>query len=327
MADKSKIEWTDASWNPIVGCSIVSPGCTNCYAMKQAARIELMTIGENAARAADSRDARLGQIQSHYAGTTKQTNGGAVWTGKISEAPQHILTAPLRWKRPRRIFVNSMSDLFHESVPDAWIDRVFAVMALCPQHTFQVLTKRSERMRRYASDFHVAHDRDVCVRIADAASDWGDLYPGAIRKRWPLRNVWLGVSAEDRRRYAERKDDLRATPAAVHFFSFEPLLGKIDADYLGEWAIIGGESGPGARPMHPDWARAIRDQCAAAGVPFFFKQHGEWIGLPDDRGPISTPDDRVHQFDDGEVCYRVGKRRAGRLLDGVEYNAFPEAML
>ena len=142
MADKTGIEWTDATWNPIVGCSVVSPGCTHCYAMSMAARIEKMTPG------------------SHYAGLTDASKAGPVWNGRLALAPDHILTQPLRWQKPRRIFVNSMGDLFHEDVPDDWIDRVFAVMALAPQHTFQVLTKRAERMRNYLlRDPDVARDR------------------------------------------------------------------------------------------------------------------------------------------------------------------------
>ena len=134
MADKSKIEWTEATWNPIVGCSVVSPGCTNCYAMKMAARIEAMAIGQT------TKNGSPGLAPTHYAGTTQSSKAGPVWTGKVALAPDHILTQPLRWKRPRTIFVNSMGDLFHEDVPDEWIDRVFAIIALCPQHTFQVLT-------------------------------------------------------------------------------------------------------------------------------------------------------------------------------------------
>ena len=157
MADNTGIEWTDATWNPVVGCSIVSPGCTNCYAMQMAARIEKM------------------QPESHYAGTTKRVNGNAVWTGKVALAPDHILTAPLRWKKPRRIFVNPMGDLFHESIPDAWIDRVFAVMALAPQHRFQLLTKRAKRMREYCSDpatpFRVAKAMDAIKASASGAPD------------------------------------------------------------------------------------------------------------------------------------------------------------
>lgn len=308
----SKIEWTDETWNPIVGCSLVSPGCTNCYAMKQAARIELMTKGENASRDFDrrTRGEGLRPIVSAYAGTTKPSRGGPVWTGHVARASDATLTLPLRWKRPRRIFVNSMGDLFHESVPDEWIDKVFAVMALAPQHTFQVLTKRSKRMLEYMTApltgpwagrvVRVGWDDDVprpetavgwrmreAVRnmlltapgeSLNRAIDFMDRRDGGegdgFFRRWPLPNVWLGVSAEDQTRYDERVPDLLATPAAVHFFSFEPLLGPIRADYLGEWSIVGGESGPGARPMNVEWARSIVDQCRSAGVSCFVKQLG-----------------------------------------------------
>lgn len=291
MADKTCISWTDATWNPIVGCSVVSPGCTNCYAMRDAARI--VRCSEGAGRA------------SHYEGTIEPSKAGPVWTGKVALAPDRIVTTPLSWRRPRRIFVNSMGDLFHESVPDEWIDRVFAVMALAPQHTFQVLTKRSARMREYLSG-------EALRRVARAANRIRTV-DGLIG--WPLPNVWLGVTAEDQTRANERIPDLLATPAAVRFVSCEPMLGPVDLrnvspadkyeiDVLSgydfdqglvgprlDWVICGGESGPNARPMHPDWARGLRDQCAAAGVPFHFKQ---W-----------------------------GKRHAGRLLDGVAHLEFP----
>lgn len=361
MADKTGIEWTDATWNPIVGCSIVSPGCSNCYAMKMAARIEKM------------------QPASHYAGTTKTVKGNAVWTGKVALAPDRILTQPLRWTKPRRIFVNSMGDLFHEDVPDAWIDRVFAVMALCPQHTFQVLTKRSKRMREYLTDDYRAYfigksllDLLLAKQLPVKAIR-EDNYPFAIGadeedhriKTFPLPNVWLGVSAEDQARADEHIPDLLATPAAIRFVSAEPLLGRIDfelwLDVRGrimelpphikgkgitrglDWIIAGGESGPGARPMHPDWPRAIRDQCAAAGVPFFFKQWGELV--PDrmlenaaKRGLMMTANGEQLRADDATVraitngnfdfsgyqhFSRVGKARAGRLLDGRTHDAFP----
>lgn len=242
MGDKTGIEWTDSTWNPIVGCSIVSPGCTNCYAMAQAARIVAM------------------QPTSHYAGTTQPSKAGAVWTSKVALAPDHILTAPLRWKRARRIFVNSMGDLFHEAVPDDWIDKVFAIMARCPQHQFQVLTKRSKRMREYAT----------------IASDMGQhwLALREVDEIWPLPNVWLGVSAEDQARADERIPDLLATPAAVRFVSAEPLLGPIDFSRFGpvDQIIVGGESGTGFRPMQIEWAEDIMRQCREAGTAFFFKQ-------------------------------------------------------
>lgn len=273
MSSSSRIEWTDATWNPVVGCTVVSPGCTNCYAMKQAAR---MLDGNPKA--------------PHYEGTTRQVNGAAVWTGKVAMAPGHIVTAPLRWKKPRRIFVNSMGDLFHESVPDEWIDRVFAVMGAAPQHTYQVLTKRSRRMRDYIVARKSGKSRAVGIGFG-------------LRSIVPFNSevqppgwIWIGVSAEDQARADARIPDLLATPAAVRFVSAEPLLGPVDLanvfpdgrdeiDALSgfdwdqggycerlDWVIAGGESGPGARPMHPTWVRALRDQCAKAGVPFFFKQ-------------------------------------------------------
>lgn len=375
MADKTGIEWTDASWNPVVGCSIVSPGCTNCYAMAMAGRIE-----------------RMGGAP-HYAGTTQASKAGSVWTGKLALAPDSILTQPLRWKRGRRIFVNSMGDLFHEDVPDAWIDRVFAVMALTPQHNYQILTKRSARMRAYLSDPRVIGRiarvlLDAVIEGSVPTSDmtkpsWPVISIGADidepddlgLRPWPLANVWLGVSAEDQRRADERIPDLLATPAAVRFVSAEPLLGPIDFTKLNllryfkvenpldpnwprntfdalrgrsdihpihnaepaweklDWIIVGGESGRNARPMHPDWARSIRDQCAAAGTAFFFKQWGEWsphtAALEDESGSIRTsPRGGVNwqaEKPGGAFgVFRVGKSRAGRLLDGLEHNAMPE---
>jgi len=343
----TKIEWTGKTWNPIVGCSIVSPGCTNCYAMKMAARLEAM--GDAAVKACKAVPA------AHYAGTTKWVNGKPGWTGKVALAPDDILTKPLRTRKPTTWFVNSMGDLFHEDVPDEWIDRVFAVMAICPQHTFQVLTKRSKRMREYCASA-TTPDRVVDALMLLMAQ------PRAFRRTtgqnahwWPILNVWLGVSAEDQRRANERIPDLLETPAAVRFVSAEPLLGSIDftrrvahpaGDRLSSrtwmkdvnWIIVGGESGPGARPMHPDWARTIRDQCQAAGVPYFFKQWGNWLPMgPEDEwgrewmlldpsGVIDVPDYRCPDFEMGEYpVVNVGKARAGRLLDGREWNEMPGA--
>lgn len=329
MAGYSKIEWTDASWNPIVGCSLASPGCTNCYAMKQAARIVRMApIGDDP-----------NVPQTHYFGTIKTVNLKPVWTSKVVLAPDHIITAPLRWKKPRRIFANSMGDLFHESVPDEWIDRVFAVMACSPQHTFQVLTKRAARMLKYFEGDDVeTRIMDAVYNLMEDSEDWCEFVEKA---GWPLPNVWLGVSAEDQQRADERVPDLLATPAAVRFVSAEPLLGPIDftkhffnpLEFARQLHLVtaGGESGPGARPMHPDWARAIRDQCAAADVKFFFKQWGDWK-------PISFDELAAEKFESEELAgrvdgfadqpmHRVGKRAAGRLLDGVEHNGMPEVRL
>lgn len=284
MSDNSKIEWTDATWNPIVGCSIVSPGCTNCYAMRQADRIRRM---------------QKDPPSSHYFGTTKIVNGNAVWTGKVALAPDRILTAPLRRRKPTTYFVNSMGDLFHESVPDKWIDRIFAIMLSAPQHTFQVLTKRSKRMQAY---IEAPSEKRIKEMLHWQHFDNDPLWPG-----WPLPNVWLGVTAEDQQRADERIPDLLTTPAAVRFVSAEPMLGPIDltslpnASDLGEgqpwlnalgtrgwgyvyagadscsvpridWVICGGESGHSARPMKPEWAMSLRDQCREATVSFFMKQ-------------------------------------------------------
>jgi len=372
MGDNTSIEWTDATWNPIVGCSVISPGCTNCYAMRLAGT----------------------RMKSHptRAGLTREINGNHVWTGEVREV-KTALYDPLRWRRPRRIFVGAHTDIFHDAVPDAWLDRLFAVMALSPQHTFQVLTKRAERMRVYIGQrfdrHHPAMDYAACL---SATGSWA--HPLIDLRTWPLPNVWLGVSVEDQRRADERIPILLDTPAAVRWVSAEPLLGAIDLlriampdikyetgihyqDVLragswsfrpffrpsqpGEpqtyftnhsdtnrldWIVVGGESGPGARPMHPDWARTLRDQCAGAGVPFLFKQWGEWVpqvGAVD--GWTINDDPEISRFDhrdweeghwgdpyrpmwcddrDDDTVSRVGKRAAGRLLDGVLHDAYPE---
>ena len=278
MSTKTNIEWTDASWNPVVGCSVTSPGCTNCYAMRSAARLE--RIAQAALDKAKDDGVSDPVIPcAHYLGTTQPSKAGPVWTGKLALAPDHILTEPLAWRRPRRVFVNSMSDLFHESVPDAWIDRVFAVMALAPQHTFQVLTKRARRMREYVTS---ARSR-VGELVLSQLLRWSGLNPPhdpEVWRRdddrpWPLPNVWLGVSAEDQSRANDRIPDLLATPAAVLFVSAEPLIGPIDlGDVSLDWIVVGGESGPGARvwPGFTEAARSIRDQCAHARTAFFMKQ-------------------------------------------------------
>jgi len=359
---KSNIEWTGHTWNPIAGCSLKSPGCTHCYAMTMARRIEAM-----------------GNLP-HYAGLTNVVNGNAVWTGKIAMAPDSILLQPLQRKKSTTYFVNSMSDLFHEDVPDEWIDRIFAIMALAPQHTFQVLTKRSARMRKYfAADekgqraFWYRVDRAVDLLCADLGRGRYEI------PAWPLPNVWLGVSCEDQQRAEGRIPDLLATPAAIRFISAEPLIGPISlrwakwddwngqdgnrrptVDHLDgarmlDWVIAGGESGPGARPMNPDWVRELRAQCAEARIAFFFKQWGAHLPvgqvLPG-RGKVhgatavrpgrmklhcggSQKQDPRHVFaergveftsmDDGRLTFRVGKKAAGRLLDGREHNGMPGA--
>lgn len=384
------IEWSDETWNPILArrlsdgkvgwhCEHASPGCEHCYA------------------------------------ETRNVSGRCNLGTKLPFKPGHrkdielfldeaALLKPLGWKKPRKVFVCSMTDLFADFVPDEWIDRIFAVMALCPQHTFQVLTKRSGRMREYLSRSGAApglpSHRIMWAMDGISRAKWPDL-------QWPLPNVGLGVSVEDQQRADERIPDLLATPAAVRWISAEPLLGPLkigswiptcyecgatcglrlaeipDVERCTEcgeecdqetdpqfsegcpkcngelepvcpdcghymvyqhpdtpnldWVVVGGESGAKARPMHPDWARALRDQCAAAGVPFFFKQWGEWWPNPPEA--LMT----IHQFnrqlryidvDTGREktdptrtsdasMRKVGKKRAGRLLDGVEHNGMP----
>ena len=315
MADNSKIEWTDATWNVITGCSVISPGCANCYAMRLAGT-------------------RLQHIPSRQ-GLTKPSAGGPVWTGEVRFNGEW-LHQPLLWKRPRKIFVCAHGDLFHPAVPDSWIDRVFAVMALAPQHTLMVLTKRADRMKAYmlerwqpskaqnfagidipAEPAGSGESREDQVRrecepllerfgLADTTKDhlWtenGDCK--AMKWEWPLPNVWMGVSAEDQRRADERVPDMLATPAAVRWVSAEPLLGPIDfRRYIGRviqavdssepelltpavrlnWIVAGGESGPGWRPMAAEWAESIRDQCRDARVAFFMKQMAGKKAIPHD---------------------------------------------
>ncbi len=316
---KTKIEWTDETWNPTTGCTKVSPGCDHCYAEG---------------------------IYNRFHGP------GAFDT--ITMHPDRI-DAPLGWRQPRRVFVNSMSDLFHEDIPDAYIARVFAVMAAGSRHTFQVLTKRHGRMRALLSSPRWAE-------LLTEAPEW----PTAFRdgKPWgididperPLDNVWLGVSVEDQKWADIRIPALLETPAAVRFLSCEPLLGPIDLamDHdcgdpphmtcppTPDWCIVGGESGRSARPMHPTWARDLRNQCQQAGVPYFFKQWGEWAPgsgrgtaavVAYDGEVITPPEARWTLTDDQdalnrrswEIVHRTGKHAAGRVLDGRTWDEYPVA--
>ena len=265
MSDRSRIEWTDATWSPIVGCKAVSSGCDHCYAAREAS-------------------GRLSHLPA-YAGLAE--NG--VFTGEVRLLPER-LNQPLRWRKPRRIFVNSMSDLFHPDVPDGFVAEVFDVMVQAPQHTFQILTKRPQRMARWV------------------LRSW---------RRPILPNVWLGTSIEEDR-YTFRANYLRDTPAAVRFLSLEPLLGPLPSLDLTDidWVIVGGESGPGARPMHASWVRDIRDRCVTAGIPFLFKQWGEWA--PD----CARLNDGTWE-DADESMTRVGRKWAGRSLDGKVWDEYP----
>jgi protein gp37 len=302
---KSAIEWTDETWNPVVGCTRVSAGCDLCYAVQMTKRLEAMG-------------------QEKYAGLV---NIGKNHFNGVVRTVDDALTIPLKWKKPRRVFVNSMSDLFHKDVPFEFIDKVFAVMALTPQHTYQVLTKRPERMAEYfgrtegisfSPEQEKELDRHFPPVQAETMCDGGESTKMTEIPGWWDRlnkvkefgvasppNVWLGTSVENQEAADERIPHLLRCPAAVRFLSCEPLLGPVDLKLgtwklchrCGEvgvdglycpncnrhstadnpelhWAICGGESGAKARPMHPDWARSLRDQCQAAGVPFFFKQWG-----------------------------------------------------
>ncbi len=320
MGNKTKIKWCDSTWNCLRGCSRVSHGCERCYAETMASRFS-----------------GPGLV---YEGLTKKGK----WTGKIEFSEKHLMD-PIRWKKPRRIFVNSMSDLFHENVPDEWIDRIFAVMALAPQHTFQILTKRSERMREYCLSRNGMGNEKICKAINNIPNAFGNRHSALSM---PLPNVMLGVSVEDQQTADERIPLLLQTPAAKRFVSYEPALGPVDfSPWLGrsqtyhlsasvegmlrnksfndleeegvplsrararhqleqlrskgvkvikmgscdnfddqtgcmghkktalDWIIVGGESGPGARPFDIEWARSVVEQCKEAGVACFVKQIGE----------------------------------------------------
>ena len=373
----SKINWTDKTWNPICGCSKASPGCENCYAERQAA------------------SGRLQQFERY-----QHTITDGKWNGR-TYLVESVIDEPLRWKKPRTIFVCSMSDLFHESVPFEWIDRVFSIMATCPQHTFIVLTKRPARMREYVSSAaDRVHHRTHFERRSSALVARGDV--------WPLPNVVLGVTAENQAMADERIPILLDTPAAKRFISIEPMIGPVDlrrfstdvhclacsgpsdcnwegyeeelqeitpgaimegddpdeiagacpkcgsAAQFGpstrgvnipklDGVIVGGEIGPGARPMHPDWAILLRNQCRVDGVPFFFKQWGEWavkidrdIDDPDWREnySVQSPTRQILNFAGGQgfhgsrVCLmcRHGKQQTGRELEGRTHDALPWAV-
>lgn len=347
MAGKSKIHWTDATWQPVTGCSVISAGCKNCYAMKLAG----------------------GRLRHHpsRAGLTDPSAAGPVWNGTV-RLNEDWLDQPLKWQAPRRIFVCAHGDLFHDAVPDDWIDTVFQIMDIGRRHTFQVLTKRPERMRDFMTD----------------------------HPEWRLPNVWLGVSAEDAATAAARIPVLMETPAAIRWVSYEPALGPVDfspwmppvvatwcdggpespeirqllfAAARGarhrdpdpvpgiDWIVAGGESGAQARPAHPDWYRAARDVCARGAVPFFFKQWGRWMvgkettdnrfGLPlvygdgatfdvasdgadimlstaeDHRGPPMRIWKEYWASGDGRLLRLAAKSDALPALDGYRHGEFP----
>jgi protein gp37 len=353
MSDGTSIEWTDASWNPIrarydgavvVGdaepiefsrkgwhCEHVSEGCRHCYA--------------------ESFNRRLGTGWDYKPGHRKNVE---------IYLDEQMLDLPLKWRRARKIFVCSMTDLFADFVKDEWIDRMFAIMALAPRHQFQLLTKRPERMREYLANPELQYRvRKLQPPLAmPRGLEWG--------ASPVLPNVWLGVSVEDQATANERIPHLLATPAAIRWLSMEPLLGPVwpwhelilakangiigqavNGEMPGiDWVVAGGESGAGARPMHPDWARSIRNQCKAAGVPFLFKQWGAWLPGENDGSELlarwqdgetgrhsltlnerRSPEWRHYEpggpGSAGAFGIRIGKKRAGRELDGIEHNGYP----
>jgi protein gp37 len=321
----TKIEWCEETWNPITGCTPISEGCQNCYAKRMANRLR----------------GRCGYPADEPFKVTLHKDR---------------LEEPLRWKKPRRVFVGSMGDLFHEDVPDEFIYEIWDVMVQSKQHTFLVLTKRPDRMKSFI-------EKVMCNRMGYALT-FGGTPEGKKARKWaqkPVQNVWLGVTAENQRRADERIPILLQIPAAVRFVSVEPMLGPVDLTQIDiggnvwinsltgdcksyhpyggmwkinesknklDWVICGGETGPGARPMHPEWARSLRDQCQAAGTPFFFKQWGKYISIS------QMPEDTYRAWDihhgtevgweHDKPVWKVGKKFAGRLLDGREHNEYPE---
>jgi protein gp37 len=300
MADRSKIAWTDSTWNPVTGCTPVTAGCKNCYAARMVKRFP------------------------HLHGEYKTYSRNPIPFGRVQFHPDR-LDIPLRWKKPRRIFVGSMGDLFHENVEHGWIASVFSYIEAAPQHTFMILTKRPDRML-----YH---------------------FRGGLSKKFPvLPNLWLGATIEDQEAADWRVSVLLECPAVIHFVSAEPMLGPLQLDRIRhgnaggyedafsdpgdwgdvpqgdrpggvDWVICGGETGSRASPMHPDWPRSLRDQCQAAGVPFFFKQWGNW--RPAFTGETVDVERGVHEWNDGVLSLRVGNKSAGRLLDGREWNESP----
>lgn len=370
----SKIEWTEKTWNPIVGCSLVSEGCTNCYAMKMAHRL----AGIPAQAAA-------------YGGLTRmREKGGPVWTGKVNFLEDRLFE-PAMNKKPTMYFVNSMSDLFHESLHDEQIAMIFAVMALCPQHTFQVLTKRPQR----AAEFLVAWYAQGGSRIDNCAT-WAirrrpelflemekemptyeplphlskvgwkrtdGIFPSPagthMEANWaycgniPFDHIWMGVSVENQAAYDQRIEWIWKIPARTIFISFEPLLGPIRLEQASfpqhdgtgpgyipsgaiwgfDWMIVGGESGPGARPMHPDWVKGLKDAADVAGIPLFFKQWGEY--LPHCQADAEGRTDELrtsalrefpspHHPGKMNSYYKIGKAKAGHQLGSQTYRKFPQ---
>ncbi|MCF6467315.1 phage Gp37/Gp68 family protein [Nonomuraea sp. MG754425] len=306
MSDNSTIEWLNkpgyqpATWNPTIGCKRVSPGCDNCYP------IPLARIREANPNP---------KIAAAFAGVVEHTGDRLDWTGQVNLLPDR-LDMPLKWRQPRMVFVNSLSDLFHDAIPDQFITQVFAMMASAPQHAFQILTKRHGRMRSLLSS--EVFRTEVAYWAGQMCENGDVMHDSVMFGEWPRRNIWLGVSVENQQWADIRIPALLETPVAVRWISAEPLLGPVTLcriNWIGrdplqrneprlDWVVAGGESGPGARPMHPDWPRRLRDQCVKTGVPFFMKQAGavlakEW-GCSDSKGhnPAEWPERFPREYPD-----------------------------
>lgn len=329
MSENSKISWTDATWNPTLGCERESPGCAGCYAVKEVNRM------------AGNPNPKISSVNSGL--VHKLGNGKLDWTGEITTVPDR-LQAPLRWKSPRRIFVNSLSDLFHPKVQDAFIDAVFATMAIASQHTYQILTKHPGRMAAYFSDLS---ERDMA--IGQAVIDHFDVMftgdPECVSDDFtyfalPLPNVWLGTSVENQEYADKRIPHLLRTPAAVRFLSCEPLLGPINLETLTGrftddeaantriferlidgigWVIVGGESGPGARDFDIAWARIIQEQCKTAGVPYFLKQMGS-----NAIGKITSASESAVRLNGGRWLLDKKGADPNEWPEGMRVRQFPE---
>ena len=288
MADKTKIEWAEASWNPFRGCTRVSPGCQNCYAERMAAR----------------------GLPGYLSPTTglpfaSMTPSGPHWRNVV-EVIEKQIEVPIHWRKPRRVFVNSMSDTFHERFMHEQIAIVVDVAMLAPQHSYLFLTKRADRAREFWVRYYAAYaDQELLAETLDDIA-------GRSHRAWPptpFDNVWMGVSAEDQQRFDERIEDLRATPAAIRWLSLEPLLGPIDlAGRLDgiHWVVVGGESGPGARPCDVEWIRGIVRQCREAGVAVFVKQLGRAVTGNPDEFPSA-----IHDDGDGHRTFRLNDGKGG----------------
>ena len=367
-----KIQWLNLpgykgeTWNPIAGCTKISEGCENCYAEKMAVRLAAMAIKH---------------VKPMSVGKYVKVIQGRKWDGNTFMNEEELLI-PLSWKQPRVVFVCSMGDLFHENTPFEWVDRVMAIAAVLPSHIFIVLTKRAKRMAEYfgqGKENLVKRWEDATYElgIADKNEDpdaaacflYNRCLSGAKVPSWgwPLSNVWVGVTAENQERANERVPWLLQVPAAVKFVSVEPMLGPVDFEkveitkVLGnnafglisfskinhlDWVICGGESGHKARPLHPDWVRGLRDQCGQAGVPFFFKQWGEWIPLDQyngderrtvkqeniismssygDYGPFLKTDYMIDERNYKTIC-KIGRKAAGNELDGRRWEEYPKGV-